>query len=330
MMKLFAGNGCEPLANDIATILHEELVDTVLQKFNDGEIQFEIKEHIRGDEVFIIQSTCYPSNDNIMELAVMADAIRRSDGGQINAVIPYYGYSRQDRRLEYKRTPITSKLVADLLQAAGVQKIITVDIHSDQQQGFFNVPFVNISASNIFIKNILTHNLSNCIIVSPDVGGVKRASAIAGCVGLPLAIIDKRRPKPGLAKVHHIIGDVEGKTCIIVDDLIDTAGTLSESSHALKNEGAEKIYAYITHPVLSGNAITNLERSAIDILYTTDTIPLSGEAMEYEVRTKRLKILSMADILAEAIHRIHANKSISEMYMHNNKKEEEIDVNTQW
>lgn len=320
MMKLFAGNGCKPLADKIATILHEEQADTILTKFNDGEIHFEVKEHVRGDDIFIVQSTCNPSNDNLMELAIMSDAIRRSDGGRIVAVIPYYGYSRQDRRQGYKRTPITSRLVADLLEAAGVQFIITVDIHSDQQQGFFNVPFVSVSASSVFVDDMLTSDLSNSIIISPDVGGVKRARAVAEIVGLPLAIIDKRRPKPGVAEVQHVIGDIDNKRCIMIDDMVDTAGTLAQSSHALKENGAQEIVAYITHPVLSGNAISNLRESSIDTLYTTDTIPLGPEAHKYSEESERLVVLSMSDLLAEAIHRIHANKSISEMYKHNNEK----------
>lgn len=324
-MKLFAGNGCKPLADKITKILHEEQARTILDKFNDREIRFEVKEHVRGDDVFIIQSTCQPANDNIMELAIMVDALKRSDSGRIIAVIPYYGYSRQDRRLGYKRSPITSKLVATLLEAAGVQFVVTVDIHSDQQQGFFDVPFVNVGAASVFIDNILTHNITNGVMVSPDVGGVRRARNVASAVDFPLAIIDKRRPAPGIAEVHHIIGDVDGKTCLIVDDMVDTAGTLSEASHALKEEGAEKIYAYITHPVLSGDAIQNLQNSAIDILYTTDTIPLKPLAREYAEKTGRLKVLSMSDLLAEAIHRIHAHKSISEMYKHNNNKEEDVD-----
>lgn len=325
MMKLFAGNGCKGLAAKIAKILHEDLTKTKLNKFNDGEIQFEIEDHVRGDDVFVIQSTCKPANDNIMELAIMTDAIRRSAGGRIVAVMPYYGYARQDRRPDYKRSPITSRLVADLLQAAGVEYVVTVDIHSDQQQGFFSVPFVNISAVQVFVSHIQENisDLSNVVIVSPDAGGVKRARHLAEMIDVPIAIIDKRRPDVGVAEVHHIIGDVKGKICITVDDMVDSAGTLSEGSQALKEHSATKVLAYITHPVLSGKAIHNLKNSHIDVLYTTDTIPLSPAAVTYAEETGRIQVLSMANLLAEAVHRIHANKSISEMYKHKKEEKEE-------
>jgi len=326
-MKLFAGNGCSELAHEVAKRLHEDLAHTTLTKFNDGEIRFEVLDHVRGDDVFIIQSTGRPANDNIMELAIMADALKRSASGRIIAVIPYYGYSRQDRRPDYSRTPITSRLVADLLQTSGVNYVVTIDIHSEQQQGFFNVPFVNLSASRVLIedirKNYSVHNETkhtndlseNITIVSPDVGGVKRARGIAKNLNdSPIAIIDKRRPEPGVAEVHHIVGDVKDRICIIVDDMIDTAGTLSKASHALKERGAKKIVAYITHPVLSGPAIRNISESALDQLVVTDTNPLSEEAIMFAEATNKIRVVSVAELLSEAIHRINTNKSISAIY----------------
>lgn len=324
MMKLLAGNGCPDLANKIASIVHEGLVDTKLTKFSDGEIRFEVNHHVRGDDVFVIQSTCAPANDNIMELAIILDTLRRSASGRIIAVIPYYGYSRQDRRLSYQRTPITSRLVAILLEAAGVEYVVTVDIHSEQQQGFFSVPFVNLHASNVFLTHIksLFEDLSNIIFVSPDIGGTRRTQELAEQLNVPIAIIDKRRPEPNVAEVQNIVGDIKGKTCILIDDIVDTAGTLCESSHALIEHGAQKVYAYITHPVLSGDAIENLACSSIDTLYTTDTIPLNNEAAKYAEDTGHIQVLTMSNLLSEAIHRIHANKSISEMYK--NKEEDVI------
>jgi ribose-phosphate pyrophosphokinase len=316
MMKLLAGNGCPELASKIAYLLHGELTQTRLTKFSDGEIQFELVDHVRGDDAFIIQSTCRPANDNLMELAVIADALKRSATKRIIGVIPYYGYSRQDRRPGMLRTPITSRLVADLLETAGVDYVVTVDIHSQQQQGFFNVPFVNVSASIIFIDHIRKHNkLDNLTIVSPDTGGVARARELAKHLDdAPIAIIDKRRPAPNVAEIHHIIGNVEGRTCAIVDDLVDTAGTVSKASIALKKKGAERVLVYATHPVLSGKAISNIEASQIDSLIVTDTIPLAENTLRFQSETNRIEVISMATILSKTIYRIHANESISEMY----------------
>lgn len=323
MMKLLAGNGCPELAHQIAEQLHETLIETNLAQFSDGEIRFELLTHVRGDDVFIVQSTCAPTNDNIMELAVMADTLRRSASGRIIAVIPYYGYARQDRRPDHSRTPITSRLVADLLQAAGVDYVLTMDIHSEQQQGFFSVPFVNIHTTDLFVKDVFEfHNEDNLTVVSPDVGGVKRARALAKRLNdAPIAIIDKRRPEPGVAEVHHIIGNVKDRTCIIVDDLIDSAGTLSKASIALKEHGASKLIAYITHPVLSGNAIMNIEESALDELVVTDTIPMSYHGRTFIENTKRIRVVSVSELLSEAVHRIHSNKSISKMYNKNKELE---------
>ena len=326
-MKLIAGNGCIELATNVARQLHESLIERTLTSFNDGEIRCEIDEHVRGDDVFIIQSTGRPANDNIMELAIMADALKRSASGRIIAVIPYYGYARQDRRPDYSRTPITSRLVADLLQTSGVNYVVTMDIHSEQQQGFFNVPFVNLSASSVLVDDIkrnyteynedlLVNELSsNITIVSPDVGGTARARAIAKKLDdAPLAIIDKRRPEPGESEVHHIVGEVKDRICIIVDDMIDTAGTLCKGAQALKERGAKKIVAYITHPILSGPALENISNSALDQLVVTDTNPLSIESEIFAAETKKIRVVSVADLLSEAIHRIHNNKSISAIY----------------
>lgn len=325
MLTLIAGNGCPNLARKIADKLHEPLADTHLSLFNDGEIRFELKQHVRGDDVYIIQSTCAPVNNNLMELAIMADTVKRSASHRIIAVIPYTGYSRQDRRPDRNRTPITAKLAATLLEASGIDYVVTIDIHSEQQQGFYDVPFVNLSAESLFIEDILlNYSNYNLVAVSPDVGGVKRTRAIAKRLhDAPLAIIDKRRPEPGKAKVHHIVGDVEGKTCVLIDDLVDSAGTLCEASHALKDNGARDILAYITHPVLSGNAADNIANSALSEIIVTDTIPLIENAESLMKENGRLRVLSTASLFSEAIHRIYNNKSISELYLDNNEENEE-------
>lgn len=317
-MKLFAGNGCPKLAASIATKLNAKLAPTLLDRFSDGEIQFEIMDHVRGEDVFIIQSTGAPSNDNIMELAIMTDALNRSASSRLIAVIPYFGYSRQDRRPGYQRTAITSRLVADLLITAGVEYLVTVDIHSEQTKGFFpsSVPFVNVSASLVFNEHILqNHDRNNLVVVSPDAGGVRRATDIADQLGSgPIAIVDKRRLAPGQSEVRHIIGDVRGKVCIIVDDLLDTAGTVANASIALAEEGASEIYAYATHPVLSGSAIHNITESALTKVFVTDTIPLNEKAAAYSDETGHVVVLSVADVIAESIRRIHNDESISAIY----------------
>lgn len=319
-MKIFAGNGCTELAYYVAKKLHESLANTTLTKFSDGEIRFEVLDHVRGDDVFIIQSTGCPSNDNIMELAIMTDALKRSASGRIIAVVPYYGYSRQDRRPDYSRTPITSRLVADLLQTAGVDYVVTVDIHSEQQQGFFNVPFVNLSASRILVEDMKDRYYrqvteGELTIVSPDVGGVKRARAIAKQLDdAPLAIIDKRRPSPGISEIHHIVGEVEGRTCILLDDMVDSAGTLCNAADALIENGAKSVVAYATHAVLSGTALNNIYASALKEVVVTDTNPLSPEAEAFADSTGKIRVISISPIIAEAIHRIHTNESISEIY----------------
>lgn len=317
-MKLFAGNGCPLLARRIANKLTVPLADMELTKFQDDEINVEIKEHVRGEDTFIIQSTCRPANDNLMELAATADALRRSDAHRVVAVIPYYGYSRQDRRPDMKRTPITARLVADLLQAAGVNYVVTVDIHSDQQQGFFNIPFVSVSAATVLNDHIKENCGTTIFVVSPDFGGVKRARSVAKAVTgdeYQLAIVDKRRPKANVSEIMNIIGGehLDGRNVVMVDDIVDTAGTLCKAGDAIKERGAQHVYAYVTHPVLSGKAVHNIRRSGIDTLVVSDTIPLRGAAAELE-EEGRLTVSSVSSLLASTIQRINENKSISEMY----------------
>lgn len=316
-MKLFAGNGCPVLANKVADKLGQRLSNLDLTRFTDGEIGVEVKTHVRGEDTFIIQSTGNPSNDNVMELATIADALKRSDASRVVAVIPYYGYSRQDRRPDFKRTPITSRLVADLLQVAGVNYVITVDIHSEQQQGFFNVPFVNVSAATVFVDLIGERHGTNFVTVSPDVGGVKRARTIAAAYGreYDLAIIDKRRHGPGDSEVMNVIGNVEGRECLLVDDMVDTAGTLCRGADALKERGAKRVFAYVTHPVLSGKAVENILNSEIDRVVVTDTIPLRDEAYDLiHMPTPRLEVISVSGLVADVIRHVTENRSISELH----------------
>lgn len=309
---VFAGNANPQLATAITDHLRSRPGYAVVSKFSDGEIMVEIDEHVRGKDVFIVQSTCLPTNDNIMELLIIADALRRSSAARITAVIPYYGYARQDRRPRSQRVPITAKLVADMIQAAGINRVLTVDLHADQIQGFFNIPVDNVYASPILLGDIWRQVYPNKIVVSPDVGGVVRARAIAKRLGdAELAIIDKRRPKANEARVMNIIGDVQGKTCIIVDDIVDTAGTLCQAATALKEAGAERVVAYITHAVLSGKAIERISDSALDELVVTDTIPLSEAAAACE----QIRVVSMAEILGESMRRISSDESVSELFV---------------
>jgi ribose-phosphate pyrophosphokinase len=288
------------------------LGQATLGRFSDGEISFEIEENVRGREVFIVQPTCSPVNENLMELLVMIDAFRRSSASVITAVIPYYGYSRQDRRIRSARVPIAAKLAAGMICAAGADRVLTVDLHADQIQGFFDVPVDNVYASPILLGDVWRQQYRNLMVVSPDVGGVVRARALAKRLDeADLAIIDKRRPKANEAKVMNIIGDVAGRTCIMVDDLVDTAGTLCKAAEALKANGAIRVVAYCTHPVLSGRAIENLEASVLDELVVTDTIPLHADAK----RCKRIRQLSVAEMLAETIRRIAVGESVSSMYV---------------
>lgn len=310
-LMVFTGNANPELARLIVEHLDLPLGTATVGQFSDGEITIEIAENVRGKDVFIIQPTCVPTNDNLMELIFMVDALRRSSAGRITAVIPYYGYARQDRRVRSARVPISAKVVADMLQAAGVDRVLTVDLHADQIQGFFNVPMDNIYGSPILLDDIEKQDYENLMIVSPDVGGVVRARAIAKQLDdADLAIIDKRRPQANEAQVMHIIGDVTDRTCIIVDDMVDTAGTLCKAAEALKQFGAKKVVAYCTHPVLSGAAIENIKNSELDELVVTDTIPLTEEAKSLG----NIRQLTLAGLLAESIRRVNNEESISAMF----------------
>ena len=312
-MMVFTGNANPDLAHSIARHLGYEMGRASVGRFSDGEITVEIMDNVRGRDVFIVQPTCAPTNDNIMELLVMVDALRRASAGRLTTVIPYFGYARQDRRPRSARVPITAKVVANMIAKGGTNRVLTVDLHADQIQGFFDIPVDNVYASPILVGDIWKHNASeDLMVVSPDVGGVVRARAIAKQLDdADLAIIDKRRPRPNVAKVMHIIGEVEGRSCVVVDDLVDTAGTLCQAAEALKDRGAAKVAAYCTHPVLSGPAVSNIENSQLDELVVTDTIPLSEEAQA----CSRIRVLSIAEMLAETIRRIHNEESVSSLFM---------------
>ncbi len=311
-MMVFAGNSNPQLAQDIVARLNMPLGKALVGKFSDGEVMAEVMENVRGRDVFIVQPTCEPTNDNLMELMVMVDAMRRSSAARVTAVIPYFGYARQDRRSRSARVPITAKLVADMIGVAGTDRVLTVDLHADQIQGFFDIPVDNVYASPILLGDIWRQKYPNLMVVSPDVGGVVRARALAKRLDdADLAIIDKRRPRPNEAKVMNIIGDVDGRTCVIVDDLVDTAGTLCQAAGALKEKGASHVVAYCTHPVLSGAALENINGSQLDELVVTDTIPLSSAARE----CKRIRQLSIAELLAETMRRISNEESVSSLFV---------------
>lgn len=309
---LFTGNANPALAEAIAQNLDTPLGDAVVSRFSDGEILVEIKQNVRGLDVFIIQPTSAPTNDHLMELIIMADAIRRSSAARITAVIPYYGYARQDRRVRSARVPITAKVVADMLASVGISRILTVDLHADQIQGFFYMPVDNIYATPVMMQDIeAKQQFDNVMLVSPDVGGVVRARAIAKrCNDADLAIIDKRRTGPNKAEVMHIIGDVAGRDCLIVDDIVDTAGTLCAASTSLKKSGARTVSAYITHPVLSGDAIKNINNSELDEIVVTDTIRLHPSAQD----CTKIRQISLATLLADTIRRINEEESISTLF----------------
>ena len=309
---VFAGNSNPPLAESIVAHLKTRLGHAVVDRFSDDEIMVEINEHVRGKDVFVVQSTCRPANDNLIELLAIVDALRRSSAARVTAVIPYFGYARQDRRPRSQRVPISAKLVADMLQAAGYDRIITVDVHADQIQGFFNIPVDNVYASPILLGDIWRQLYPRKVVVSPDVGGVVRARAVAKRLDdAELAIIDKRRPRPNESSIMHIIGDVEDKTCIIVDDIVDTAGTLCQAANALKDRGARKVVAYITHPVLSGEAVNKIAASGLDELVVSDSIPLS----EHAAACPNIRQLSIAEILAETMRRVSNDESVSELFV---------------
>ena len=313
-MMVFSGNANPQLAQSVVKYLDTSLGKAVVGRFSDGEVMVEIMENVRGRDVFIVQSTCAPTNDNLIELCVMIDAMRRDSAARITAVIPYFGYSRQDRRTRSARVPITARVVADMITVSGANRVLTVDLHADQIQGFFDLPVDNIYASPILLGDIWRHKgrQEDLVVVSPDVGGVVRARAIAKRLDdADLAIIDKRRPRPNEARVMNIIGEVAGRTCVLVDDLVDTAGTLCQAAAALKEHGALRVVAYSTHAVLSGPAVGNIEASELDELVVTDTIPLSAEAQA----CSRIRQLSLAELLAETIRRVSNEESVSSLFI---------------
>lgn len=309
---IFAGNANPKLANDIARELGVPMGKAIVDRFSDGEVSIEIMENIRGREVYLVQPTCAPTAENLVELLVMVDALKRASASHVTAVIPYFGYSRQDRRPRSSRVPITAKVAAKMISAVGTDRVITIDLHADQIQGFFDIQVDNVYASPLTLADIWrTHGGEDIVVVSPDVGGVVRARAIAKRLDCELAIIDKRRPRANVSKVMNIIGDIEGKTCVMVDDMVDTAGTLCTASGALKSHGAERVVAYCVHPVLSGPAISNITKSQLDELVVTDTIPLSEAAQQCD----KIRQLSVAQMLAETIRRMARGESVSSLYV---------------
>ena len=311
-MALFAGNANPQLAQEIARHLKQPLGRAYVGRFSDGEVNVELIENVRGRDVFIVQPTCSPVNDNLMELLVMADACRRASAARVTAVVPYFGYARQDRRPRATRAAITAKLVANMISGAGVHRLLTVDLHADQIQGFFDIPVDNVYGSPVLLGDAWRQGYDDMIVVSPDVGGVVRARALAKRLDdADLAIIDKRRPRPNESKVMNIIGEVTGKTCVLVDDMVDTAGTLCLAAQALKDQGAKRVVAYITHAVLSGSAVEKISASALDQLVVTDTIPLTEAAR----KCGRIRQLSVAGLLAETIRRIRDEESVSSLYI---------------
>jgi len=309
-MMVFTGNANPKLAEDVVRKLNLRLGKAIVGRFSDGEVMVEIMENVRGKDVFVLQSTCMPTNESLMEVMVMVDALKRASAGRITAAIPYLGYARQDRRPRSARVAITAKVVANMLTTAGVDRVLTMDLHSDQIQGFFDIPVDNVYASPILLGDVWKQNYQNLIVVSPDVGGVVRARALAKRLEADLAIIDKRRPKPNVAKVMHIIGEVKDRTCVLMDDMVDTANTLCEAAAALKEHGAARVVAYCTHPVLSGPAIERISKSALDELVVTDTIPLRDDARA----CGRIRQLSVAELLAETMQRVSNEDSVSSLF----------------
>lgn len=310
-MMIFTGNANPELALKISSHLQLPIGQASVGTFSDGETMVELLENVRGKDVFVIQSTCAPANDNLMELLSMADALRRSSAGRITAVMPYFGYARQDRRVRSARVPITAKVVADMLASVGICRVLTVDLHADQIQGFFYMPVDNVYSTPIMLEDLKKQNLSNLMVVSPDVGGVVRARAMAKRLNdAELSIIDKRRSGPNKSEVMHIIGEPSGRNCIIIDDIVDTAGTMCSAAEELKKSGAISVRAYITHPVLSGSAIDNITRSVLDEVVVTDTIPLTDAAL----RCSKIRVISLADMLAQAIKRVNVEESVSSMF----------------
>ena len=311
-LVLFSGNGNIALSEAIAKQLNLKLGASKVERFSDGEISVKIEKNVRGMDVFLIQPTCSPTHENLMELVIMVDALKRSSASRITAVIPYYGYARQDRRVRSERVPISAKVVADILERSGIDRVLTVELHSEQIQGFFDIPVDNVYGTRIMHDDIVNQKLKNLLVVSPDVGGVVRSRALAKVLGLSdLAIIDKRRDETNQSKVMNVIGNVKNKECILVDDIVDTAGTLCNAASALKDKGAKKVFAYIVHPVLSGKAIDKISNSKLDQLVVTDTIPLS----ELGQACKKIRVISLAATLAEAIRRVNNEESISAMFL---------------
>jgi len=310
-LMVFTGNANPKLAADVVKRLNISLGRATVGRFSDGEVNVELLEHVRGRDVFVLQSTCHPTNDSLMELMVLVDALKRASAGRITAAIPYFGYARQDRRPRSARVAITAKVVANMLQSVGVDRVLTVDLHADQIQGFFDVPVDNIYATPILLGDVWKQRHENLMVVSPDVGGVVRARALAKRLECDLAIIDKRRPKANVSEVMHIIGDVTGRTCIIMDDMVDTAGTLCKAADALKDHGAARVLAYCTHPVLSGSAVERIKESVLDELVVTDTIPLRDDAKA----SGKIRQISIAELLAETMLRISTESSVSSLFM---------------
>ena len=311
--KIFAGNSNTELAEEIAAIMGKPLGKSTVSKFSDGEISVSLWESVRGEDVYIIQSTCNPTNDNLMELLIMIDAMKRASASRINAVIPYYGYARQDRKAK-ARDPITAKLTADLLSVAGVDRVITMDLHASQIQGYFDIPVDHLVGMPIlgkYLKELIKNGTidNDIVVVSPDLGSVSRTRSLSGILECPIAIVDKRRPKPNVSEIMNIIGDIDGKTAILVDDMIDTAGTITNAANALKKLGAKEVYACATHPVLSGPAIQRIEDSDIKQMILLNTIPIPAEK-----RIEKMKILSVAPLFAEAMMRVFNNESISKLF----------------
>ncbi len=311
---LFTGNSNPALAQEMAKTLGVELGKASVGRFSDGEVTVEVHQNVRARDVFVVQSTCAPTNENLMELLIMVDALKRASARRITAVIPYYGYARQDRRPRSMRVPISAKVVADLLETVGVERVLTMDLHADQIQGFFDIPVDNIYASPVLLSDLKSKAYPDLVVVSPDVGGVVRARALAKQLGSELAIIDKRRPKANVSEVMHVIGEIDGRNCVIMDDMIDTAGTLVKAAEVLKERGAKRVFAYCTHPILSGPAVERIANSQLDEVVITNTIPLSDAAKA----CKKIRQLSVAFLFAETIRRISDGESVTSLFAEQN------------
>jgi ribose-phosphate pyrophosphokinase len=311
---LFTGNANAGLAQEIASHLGVDLGKALVGRFSDGEVTVEIQQNVRARDVFVVQPTCAPTNENVMELLIMVDALKRASARRITAVIPYFGYARQDRRPRSTRVPISAKVVANLLETVGVERVLTMDLHADQIQGFFDIPVDNIYASPVLLSDLKSKNYRDLVVVSPDVGGVVRARALAKQLGCDLAIIDKRRPAAGVSEVMHVIGDIEGRNCVVMDDMIDTAGTLVKAAEVLKERGAKSVFAYCTHPVFSGPAIDRIRNSALDEVVITNTIPLNDVARQ----CTKIRQLSVAFLFAETIRRISDGESVTSLFAEQN------------